>query len=103
MHRRIVVTPMFAWLPLLLLSILAAACGGDAVRISFLKDIEVHLDSCLRAALVVVAELVVHQRMRPLARQFLDRGMIPMRLARSSTRRLTSRFRLRIRWRRRCC
>ena len=42
LHRRIVIIAMFAWLPRLLLSILGGRAWGDAVRISFVKDIEVH-------------------------------------------------------------
>jgi len=95
MHRRIVVIAMFAWLPLLLLSILGGRVWGDAVRISFLKDIEVHLRFLLALPLVVVAELVVHQRMRPLARQFLDRGMISDAARPKFDAAVTSAFRLR--------
>ena len=95
LHRRIVVIAMFAWLPLLLLSILSGRAWGDAVRISFLKDIEVHLRFLLALPLVVVAELVVHQRMRPLARQFLDRGMISDAARPKFDAAVTSAFRLR--------
>ena len=77
LHRRIVVIAMFAWLPLLLLSILSGRAWGDAVRISFLKDIEVHLRFLLALPLVIVAELVVHQRMRTLAREFVERSSWP--------------------------
>jgi hypothetical protein len=76
LRRRVVIIVMFAWLPLLLLSILGGRAWGDAVQIPFLKDIEVHARFLVALPLLIMAELVVHQRMRPLARQFLDRGMI---------------------------
>ena len=42
-------------------------------------DIEVRARFLLALPLLIVAELVVHQRMRPVARQFLHRGLIPER------------------------
>ena len=77
--RRVVVISLFAWLPLLILSILGGRAWGDAVRVPFLVDIEVHARFLLALPLLIVAELVVHQRMRPVARQFLERGLIPER------------------------
>jgi hypothetical protein len=76
LRRRVVVITLLAWLPLLILSALAGRTWGDAVHVSFLRDLEVHLRFLLALPLLVVAELVVHMRMRPLARQFLERGMI---------------------------
>jgi hypothetical protein len=40
-------------------------------------DIEAHARFLGALPLFIVAELVVHQRMRPVARQFLERGLIP--------------------------
>ena len=37
----------------------------------FLADIEVHIRFLLVLPLLILAELVVHQRMRPVVRQFL--------------------------------
>jgi hypothetical protein len=75
--RRVIVISLFAWLPLLILSVLGGRAWGDAVRVPFLTDIEVHVRLLLALPLLILAELVVHQRMRPVARQFLDRGLIP--------------------------
>jgi hypothetical protein len=77
--RRVVVISLFAWLPLFILSILGGRAWGDAVTVPFLVDIEVHVRLLLALPLLIVAELVVHQRMRPVARQFLERGLIPER------------------------
>jgi hypothetical protein len=76
LHRRIVVISLFAWLPLLFLSMLEGRAWGDAVRVSFLVDIDVHARFLLALPLLIVAELVVHQRMRSVVRQFLERGLI---------------------------
>ena len=77
--RRVVVISLFAWLPLFILSILGGRAWGDAVTVPFLVDLEVHVRLLLALPLLIVAELVVHQRMRPVARQFLERGLIPER------------------------
>ena len=58
---------------------LGGRAWGDAVRVPFLTDIEIAYRFLLALPLLIVAELVVHQRMRPVARQFLERGLIPER------------------------
>ena len=75
-RRRLVVIPLFAWLPLLILSALGGRAWGDAVGVPFLMDIEVHVRFLVALPLLILAELVVHQRMRPVMRQFLERGLI---------------------------
>jgi hypothetical protein len=75
--RRVIVISLFAWLPLFILSVLGGRAWGNAVTVPFLTDIEVHVRLLLALPLLILAELVVHQRMRPVARQFLDRGLIP--------------------------
>jgi hypothetical protein len=76
LRRRVIVISLFAWLPMLILSVLGGRAWGDAVRVPFLADIEVHARFLLALPLLILAELVVHQRMRPVARQFLERGLI---------------------------
>jgi hypothetical protein len=77
MRRRIAVIPLFAWLPLLVLAALAGRAWGTAVRVPFLVDIEVHVRFLVAVPLLILAELVVHQRTRPVVRQFVERGLIP--------------------------
>ena len=75
-RQRVVVISALAWLPLLLLSLIdGQALGGVAVP--FLHDFEVHLRFLLTTPLLIAAELVVNQRMRPLLKQFLERRLIP--------------------------
>jgi hypothetical protein len=70
LFRRVIVISLFAWLPLLILSMLGGRAWGDAVSVTFLKDIEAHARFLLALPLLIVAELVVHQRMRPVASTF---------------------------------
>jgi len=77
LHRRIIATVLLAWLPLLILSTLGGRAWGDAVAVPFLLDIEVQARFLLALPLLIVAELVVHQRLRPVVQQFLERGLVP--------------------------
>ena len=75
--RRIVVISLFAWLPLLLLSAITGELWGGATAVPFLTDVEVHVRLLVAMPLLILAELVVHRRMRLVVRQFLDRKLIP--------------------------
>lgn len=74
--RRMLGIPTIAWLPLLLLTAHEGFAVGHAVRVPFLYDLEVHARYLLAIPLLLVAELVVHQRMRVVVRQFLDTGIV---------------------------
>ena len=76
-HRRIVFLTLLAWAPLLALTVAEGHAWGDSVALPFIRDVEMHVRLLLALPLLVVAELVVHQRMRPVVRQFLDRNLIP--------------------------
>jgi hypothetical protein len=76
-RARAIFIPLFTWLPLLILSALGGRAWGGAVRVPFLADIEVHARFLVALPLLIVAELVVHQRMRRIVRQFLERRLIP--------------------------
>lgn len=76
LRRRVIVIALFAWLPAFLLSVLSGRAWGSAVQVPFIMDVEVHTRLLLALPLLIVAELVVHQRMRPLVRQFLERDLI---------------------------
>ena len=75
--RRIIIISLFAWVPLLLLSAIAGELWGGAAAVPFLTDVEVHVRFLVAMPLLIVAELVVHRRMRLVVRQFLDRRLIP--------------------------
>jgi hypothetical protein len=76
LRRRIIVLTTVAWVPLLVLSVVEGqALGG--VALPFLYDIELHVRLLVAVPLLLLAELVVHRRLRPMAQQFLDRNLIP--------------------------
>lgn len=76
LRRRVIVAVALTWLPLLVLSILAGRAWGAAVQVPFFKDIEVHVRLLVALPLLIIAELVVHQRMRPLVHRFLERDLV---------------------------
>lgn len=78
-RRRIVVIVLFAWLPLLALSVIEGQALNGRAAVPFLMDVEVHVRFLVALPLLIVAELVVHQRMRLIVRQFLERNLIPER------------------------
>lgn len=77
LRRRIVVLTALAWLPLLVLSILEGTAWNTRIPLPFLYDIELHVRLLLAIPLLIFAELAVHQRMRPVVMQFVERGLIP--------------------------
>jgi hypothetical protein len=76
LRRRLIALPLVAWAPLLLLTVVEGTAWGDRVKVPFLYDVEMHLRMLLALPLLVVAELVVHQRLGPTVRQFVERGLI---------------------------
>jgi hypothetical protein len=76
LHRRIITMVLLAWPPLLLLSIAQGQAWGGSVELPFLHDVELHVRMLIALPLLVVAELVVHARMRLMVGQFVERGLI---------------------------
>ena len=77
LRRRVIVIALLTWLPLLILSALEGNLTGGDGSVPFLHDVEAHVRFLLAMPLLIVAELVVHRRLRPLLRQFLERDLIP--------------------------
>ncbi|MBL8415057.1 MAG: hypothetical protein JNM42_11530 [Propionivibrio sp.] len=94
-RQRIMVIALLAWLPLLLLSALEGNLWGGSTVVPFLFDIEVHVRFLVALPLLILAELVVHRRMRPLLQQFLERNLIPEDAMTRFESAIASAFRLR--------
>lgn len=75
LYRRILVITAIAWLPLLLLSSIASPLGGTD-GISFLRDIEVHVRFLVALPVLIFAELIVHERITPVVRRFVERRIV---------------------------
>jgi hypothetical protein len=94
-RARILIIVALAWLPLFVLSILERWVWGRKAGVPFLFDAEVNIRFLVALPLLIVAELVVHQRMRLVVRQFLDRHLIPERALPRFHAAIASAFRLR--------
>lgn len=74
--RRVLVITLFAWLPLLFLSVLDGHAIGGGIKIPFLYDVEAHARFLVALPALIIGELVVHRRISPLIRRFVDRDII---------------------------
>jgi hypothetical protein len=95
LRQRILFISLFCWLPLLVLSALENNALGGSVAVPFLLDVEVHVRFLVVVPLFILAEMVVHQRMRPLLHQFLERQLIPAEAMEQFKAALASAMRLR--------
>jgi hypothetical protein len=76
LHRRVLVMALLAWLPLLFLSVIGSDALGRSLKIPFLYDIEAHVRFLVALPVLIIAELVVHNRISPLIRRFVERGIV---------------------------
>lgn len=76
-RRRIIVISLLAWLPLFILATLGGWLVGAPAAVPFLLDFEVHARFLVAVPLLIVSELVVHDRLRFILKQFLGRNLIP--------------------------
>jgi hypothetical protein len=70
-HWRTLASIAITWIPLLVISAITTGVGSNT-QISFVRDIEVHARFLLALPILIVAELLVHSRTRPLVRRFLE-------------------------------
>ena len=94
-RQRVVVIALLGWLPLLILSAVQGHLWTKSLAVPFLLDLEVHIRFLIVVPLLVIAEFVVHQRLRPIAKAFLERNLIPEDDIPRFDKALTSAFRLR--------
>ena len=74
-HRRLLIIPLVAWLPLLVLATLGSP-AGNVGRLSFFHDVVVHVRFLIALPVLVAAELLVHSRIRPVVRRFVERRIV---------------------------
>jgi hypothetical protein len=71
LNRRLIASILVTWFPLLILSTFGTNVGGTG-GISFFRDIEVHARFLAALPILIAAELVVHSRIRPVVRRFVE-------------------------------
>ena len=75
-RRRVLVVTSVAWVPLLMLSAFEGHALGGVIKVPFLYDIEAHVRFLVALPILIAAELVAHQRIRPVVRQFVERRIV---------------------------
>lgn len=75
LYRRMIVVTLLAWLPLLVLAMFSSS-GESLNRVSFFHDVEVHVRFLIALPILIAAELVVHSRLRPVVRRFVERRIV---------------------------
>jgi hypothetical protein len=76
LKRRIIFFVLLTWLPLLLLSAISGQLLEGSVKVPFLYDLKANIRFLVALPLLLIAELVIHQRMKPVVQQFIDLGII---------------------------
>src|SRR5215471_19457431 len=77
LRRRLFFFMGITWLPLFLLATVGPF-AGSASRLAFLRDIEVHARFLVALPALIAAELLIHLRMLPLARRFVECHIISL-------------------------
>src|SRR5262252_8054513 len=77
LYRRLIFFVGITWVPLFLLATVGPF-AGSAGRMAFLRDIEVHARFLVALPALIAAELLVHLRMLPLARRFVECHIISL-------------------------
>jgi len=76
-RARMLIIVAITWLPLMA----GALADGHVLNaqgfVPFLRDVDANVRFLVALPLLIVAELVVHQRMRPVAQQFLSLHLVP--------------------------
>jgi hypothetical protein len=75
--QRTIIISLLTWLPLFILSVIKGQAWGEGTNLPFIEDFEVHIRFLIAVPLMIVAELLVHQRMRMVVVQFEERNLIP--------------------------
>ena len=75
LYRRLIFFVGITWVPLFLMAAVLPF-AGSAGRLAFLRDIEVHARFLVALPAFIAAELLVHARMTPVARRFVERRII---------------------------
>jgi hypothetical protein len=75
--RRTFMLSAIAWLPLLILSVLAGTALGGALRVPFLYDFDTNIRFLIALPILIAAEITVHSNISPSLQRFVTRGIVP--------------------------
>jgi hypothetical protein len=75
LHRRLLTIISIAWLPMLVLDLVASRSGIPG-RLTFLHDVEVQARFLVALPVLIVAELIAHSRLRLVVQRFVERRIV---------------------------
>src|SRR6201987_4019970 len=75
LRRRMLVIAGSAWLPLLLLSVISTS-DGNVGRLSFFRDVEVHVRFLIALPILSAGEVIAQARIRPVVPPFTQRQIV---------------------------
>jgi hypothetical protein len=75
LRRQAAICVRLCWVPLAVLSLLQAHFPGG-VGLSFLRDIETHVRFLVSLPVLIMAELLVHQRVPSILKRFVERHVV---------------------------
>jgi hypothetical protein len=75
LRRRIVFFWLLCWVPLAVLSLVEGHLLGGG-KFSFLRDIETQVRFLISLPVLILAEVVVHRRLRPVVKRFIERHIV---------------------------
>jgi hypothetical protein len=73
--RRMLASVLITWLPLFVLAMFMPTAEG-ASRLFFFRDVELHVRFLFALPVLIVAEVIVHRRLRPAVRAFIERRIV---------------------------
>lgn len=74
--RRVLVITALVWLPLLLLSLYEGTASRGLIKIPFSLDVAVQARFLVALPILLIADLIIHQRIGPRIQNFLTRNII---------------------------
>jgi hypothetical protein len=75
LHRRVLTIISIAWLPMLVLDLVASRHGIPG-RLTFLHDVEVQTRFLVALPVLIFAELIAHSRLRLVVQRFVEREIV---------------------------
>jgi hypothetical protein len=75
LHWRVLTIISITWLPMLVLDLFASGPGITG-RLTFLHDVEVQARFLVALPVLIMGELIVHSRLRPVVQRFVERRIV---------------------------
>jgi hypothetical protein len=75
LRRRVVIAVLLTWVPLAILSLAQGHLLGGA-KLPFFHDIEMHVRFLISLPVLILAEIIVHERLRPVVKSFVERHVV---------------------------